>query len=324
MNISRRALAARLLVSNRYLDEAASRVTVGDAYILLSLHRRRGETPRQIFVPDAATAFLVKKFHEWITSVGPRPPDHVYGFVRGRSPLENARQHLAKQAVLRIDLRDFFPSISAQKVREALLSVGLDASAAEVATRILTVNDQLPTGFASSPALSNLVFRDSDIAISSWAKDHGLTFTRYVDDLVFSGEIGTEAVSAAVAMVEKTGWRVNTDKTRLMKRGGKQYVTGLAVSDPVRPRIPPSRKRSMRMKLHLIERFGYERYMREFQGEERGDTPGHLRGTARYMAGIEQPFGSNLLARLNAVLPEYWSMEDRSDPDWLEWLGDFH
>jgi RNA-directed DNA polymerase len=97
-----------------------------------------------------------------------------------------------------------------------------------------------------------------------------------------------------------------------MRRGGPQYVTGLYVGAPDRPRIPRKLKRQMRWISHIITRFGYESYMTEFGGEEADMLPQRLRGWACYFAAVEPDVGYPLLRAFYDELPEaYISGEDR-------------
>ncbi|WP_246655883.1 reverse transcriptase family protein [Dactylosporangium vinaceum] len=236
-----------------------------------------------------------------------RPPEHVHGFVKGRSTISNASEHLGRTCVLRVDLKSFFPSIDSTRLKAAFLERVYDEKAAELCVRVVTISDKLPVGVSTSPFLSNLVFRATDYALLDYARAEGLGLTRYVDDLSFSGEVEDRHLSDITRILEDLGWRVNTRKTAFMRRGGPQYVTGLYVGAPDRPRIPRKTKRRMRWILHVISRFGYETYMTEFGGLEAGMIPQRLLGWSCYVASVEPDVGFPLFRAFREILPESYT-----------------
>jgi hypothetical protein len=215
----------------------------------------------------------------------------VHGFVKNRSTITNARAHLAKACVLRVDLLEFFPSIHAARVHQGLTRHGLDADAADLCLRIVTLNGSLPIGLSTSPFLSNLVFEDTDAALLEFSADASLIFTRYVDDLIFSGDIQDQQLFDIKAILQAHKWVVNDSKTAFMRRGGPQYVTGLYVGGADRPRIPKAIKRKMRWICHIIKTVGLDRYLSEFGGNEENLHAERLIGWARYIASVEPELG---------------------------------
>ena len=100
-----------------------------------------------------------------------------------------------------------------------------------------------------SETIRVFTYPKADRSLAEYARSEGLSFTRYVDDLTFSGEV-TDRHSADIGRIlDDAGWSVNTRKTAFMRRGGRQYVTGLYVGEPDRPRIPRKIKRPDAMDL---------------------------------------------------------------------------
>jgi Reverse transcriptase (RNA-dependent DNA polymerase) len=292
----------------------------GEHYSVHRVSKRDGST-RFILKPDPLLNFVLKKSNEFFGGLNIGLPDHVYGFVKGRSIVDNARNHLAKPVVLRIDLRHFFESISSSAVKDSLRANGFDEDAAELCSRLMTVEQRLPIGFATSPFLSNLAFSRTDSALATFAAEQSLAFTRYVDDLVFSGQVERSNIAEVTQILESHGWAVNERKTAFMKKGGKQYVTGLSVSDAAQPRIPVQTKRRLRLKLHLIEKFGYDMYMDAFGGDDFHDHPRKLLGLARYVASVEPTLGHKMLQSFDSNLSDSWYGQP-DDEYWREWLED--
>lgn len=171
------------------------------------------------------------------------PGDHVHGFVRGRGIASNAREHMGQDVVVNIDLRNFFPSISAARVYGIWTKVfGFGPRTAWILTALTTFEGHLTQGFATSPMVANLVARRLDQRLLGLAHSKGLVYTRYADDLTFSG-CGHRDVSWLVAAVKDIardcGHEVHPEKIAIMRKGRRQKVTGLVVNgDHGRPRIP--------------------------------------------------------------------------------------
>jgi len=161
-------------------------------------------------------------------------------------------------------------------------------------------------GLSTSPYISNLAFLRTDDELASLATNLDIQFTRYVDDLTFSGTIDDEKAEQIKVVLTSNGWTVNERKTRFMRRGRAQYVTGLSVSDPVAPRAPRRLKRRMRWRLNMIERYGFYAYITQFRGGS-VDSMLHeaerLRGLAQYIASVEPSLRGAWLERWYRAIP---------------------
>lgn len=146
------------------------------------------------------------------------PPDCVYGYVRGKSVAANAAMHLNKAIVLHVDLRDFFGSITYDHVIDAFRYLGAAQAAAEILAKICTFDGSLPQGASSSPTLSNVALRKLDRDLLDVATRHGATYTRYADDLVFSGH-DVPPMREISSIIHSYGLEVNEGKTRRQLRG---------------------------------------------------------------------------------------------------------
>jgi len=127
-----------------------------------------------------------------------------YGFVLGRSIVDNARAHLGTKTLLKLDIKDFFPSISFRQVMKIFLGAGYPVAVSYFLARICCLNKSLPQGAATSPSLSNLVARRLDMGLAKYTANSGLTYTRYADDLAISGEaIGSTEIAQIQYIVEE-------------------------------------------------------------------------------------------------------------------------
>lgn len=301
-------LAQHAGVSAEVLEALSSALPLGDGRLYFSwTSRKKHGGIREVFKPAPPFDAITKNLHRSFTDLLPyEAPGHVHGFVRGRSTISNASQHLGKACVLRVDLEDFYPSIRAAMVKTSLQGQGYGEKAADTAVSIVTIAGKLPVGISTSPFLSNLVFWDTDRCLAEYAQSEGLSFTRYVDDLTFSGEVADRHLVDIERILDDAGWSVNTRKTAFMRRGGPQYVTGLYVGEAGGPRIPRKIKRRMRWTLHTISKFGYDTYMAEFGGEDQAMHRHRLLGWACYIAAVEPDLGYPLLRAFDELVPDVY------------------
>ncbi|MBR9813366.1 RNA-directed DNA polymerase [bacterium] len=159
-------------------------------------------------------------------------PDHVYGFVSGRSHIDAAMQHVNASWVVSVDISDFFPSTPVSVVRSRLLSIGYQEVAANLITSLVTYEESLPQGAPTSPVLSNICFGPSDLKMAAIAEHYDARITRYADDIVFSGETGIPHADILVSVrdhFERTCWDINERKVRISQAPNRRKVHGLLV-----------------------------------------------------------------------------------------------
>lgn len=200
------------------------------------------------------------------------PHKSAFGFVHGKSIVDNAKKHTGKNYVYNIDLKDFFPSVDASRVWARLkyppFNLGTNKNREQIANMIKTLcctpmlverkvdnswttitTSALPQGAATSPILTNVICERLDIKLTGLSKRFGLEYSRYADDITFSSMHNTfitekgklEAIYEKESSFDKElrrivssqNFRINDKKVRLQKRGYKQEVTGLIVNEKV-------------------------------------------------------------------------------------------
>lgn len=169
----------------------------------------------------------------------------AHGFVKGRSILTNASIHCGAEYVASLDLSAFFHSVTLPRVRGILLSLGFTPaqahSGALLSTAIVapSLPRCLPQGAATSPCLANLAAKRLDSRLAGAAAAEGFAFTRYADDLTFSGPTHpVRLLRLAHRIIQEEGFNVNARKTRVARAPSLRLVTGLDVGGPV-PKVAP-------------------------------------------------------------------------------------
>lgn len=240
-----------------------------------------------------------------------RVPVHsaAHGFVPGRSPRTHAERHAGKRRVLRVDLRCFFGSVERRRVRGLFRALGYPPRVARLLTGLCTTitpadvatgwpwrQPHLPQGAPSSPWLANLVAWRLDARLTGLAEAFEVTYSRYADDLTFSGdEVDQRLVDRVAEVVRDEGFVVNEQKTRCVGRGASQRVTGLVVNE--RPAVPRRERDALKAALHGC-------LVRGPSAMARPDVPdleAHLRGRVAYVCGVDPVHGERLRALLDAI-----------------------
>lgn len=213
---------------------------------------RTGRKPRWIDHPDRPLRGAQRKIYTNLLRAI-NLPEYLHGGVKGRSPLTNARFHLGKRLVLRIDLKDFFPSVTDRQVyfiwRDLLRC---SPQVASLLTALTTYHRHLPQGAPTSSSLANLVLLDVDSRIHAAAAQAGCSYSRYVDDLVFSGDRPQDLIKATILTLRDSGFRVSRHKLSLMPAYSLQEVTGLAVNSRQDPSVPRQRRDQIRASIHQL------------------------------------------------------------------------
>lgn len=183
--------------------------------------------------------------------------NNAHGFIANRSIITNASLHLNKKCILKMDIKDFFPSIPINWVINYFSSLGYPNNISYYLSAICCCNDSLPQGAATSPYLSNILLFSLDDRLNKLSKKYNLVYSRYADDMNFSGEYIPSHFSEIVSeIILSYGLEANKNKTQLLTKKGKRIITGLSVSGD-KLTLPRNKKREIRKEVHYIEKFGY-------------------------------------------------------------------
>lgn len=179
--------------------------------------------------------------------------DAAHGGIRGRSPATNAKAHRGKRCVVKMDVRSFFPSVQHKRVyRMFRHEHGFGKDVSRLLTRLVTLRGGLPQGAATSPAVANHFARAVDEALRSSVERHGLTYTRFVDDLTFSGDNPKLLIDQTTRLLKARGLDLAPKKLKVCHRGEPQEVTGLHVNDAKRVSVPRSFRDAVRSSIHKL------------------------------------------------------------------------
>lgn len=283
-------------------------------------------TVRLLEVPKRRLKQLQRILLEVILS---RIPVHeaAHGFRQGRSIRSFAAPHFGREVVLRVDVRHFFPSITRARVEALFMTVGYpepvalalaglcttrlhhgametipvkQSAEALFALRKLHGIPHLPQGAPTSPYLANLVAFKLDCRLSGLAKVAGAHYTRYADDLLFSGDAVFAAsanrfLARIGAILMEEGFEPNPRKYRIQRQGVSQRAVGIVLNAGLNP--PREDYDRLKAILHNCRRFGPESQNREGHVDFRA----HLQGRVVHMRWLNPAKGERLQAAFDAI-----------------------
>jgi len=243
-----------------------------------------------------------------LTEILDKIPAHaaVHGFRKGHSVRTFVAPHVASPVVLKMDLEDFFPSRSRARVQALFRTMGYPESVADILGGLTTTiaphryatynRPHLPQGAPTSPALANLCAYRADCRLSGLAKAVGAEYTRYADDLAFSGAELTQRFSIhTAAILLEEGFEVNHRKTRLMRPSVRQHLAGLVINQ--QPNIRRTDFDRLKATLTNCLRHGLESQNREQHPHFRQ----HLEGKVAWVESIHPARGKRLRALLDRL-----------------------
>jgi retron-type reverse transcriptase len=297
------------------------------SYSHFTIAKRNG-TARQIWSPIPRLKFVQR----WILNQvlnNLTTHDAAHGFVRGKSIVTNAAVHSNSELLIKLDVKDFFPSVSWRRVKGVFRHAGYQEQISTLLALLCTeaprqiikqdgvtyyvaLGDRaLPQGAPTSPALSNIVCLNLDRRLTGLADKIGLRYSRYADDLTFSLPVSNQKSNTAKSdsdtkhnqligqllgsvnkILQEEGFALNNDKTRVIRTGNQHNVTGMVVNGSGVPRVSRQIKRMLRAAVHNLESGGTLRA---------DETLNTLSGYAAWIASAEPELGHSYLDRIERL-----------------------
>ena len=333
--LSLKHLSLLVGVDYRYLRDVVSR-DHKSPYQLFKVKKRLGGY-RQICVPRKN----ILTVQRWISrnvlqKVPTHPASMAYG--RGQSAFECARQHCGCRWLIKLDIRQFFESITEKQVYAIFQELGygrlISFEMARLCTRTVSPQHRklklsrwkneksksylieeyrntglghLPQGAATSPSLSNLAMYPIDSSIAKIAQDMCLLYTRYADDLVLSSDDCSFSRDAAISVVhnvgrvlKSAGLRLHTVKTTISPPGARKVVLGLLV-DRERPRLPRRFKLNLQQHVYYLKKYGAVAHAESRGFKSIFALQAHVHGLLTYARFVDSEFADPLLEEFSKV-----------------------
>ncbi|OFX69090.1 MAG: hypothetical protein A2X12_05045 [Bacteroidetes bacterium GWE2_29_8] len=293
-------------------------------YKRFKLRKKRGGF-RVIQTPTDELKYLQK----WIlVNILEKVPSHssCKGFDKTLSIKLNAEVHLNKESILKIDLLRFYDSINEKRIYGVFKYIGYHPDLAVSLAKICTIvpdnkflssfkkkeldlkciiikktEGLLPQGAPSSPKLSNLISISLDNRLSKLALKNELGYSRYADDLTFSGSLETlkKVKSTIYRIVEDENLFVNYSKTKLLIKGNPFFVTGLSVNND-HVTIPKKRKIDIEHHLFHCIKNGVEAHITRCEIKNK-NFKDWLLGNIAFVYSVEKELGEKYFTDFNKI-----------------------
>ena len=181
---------------------------------------------------------------------------YARAYHRKISLKDNAKEHVNKKIVLKLDIKDFFESISFLDIYNSAFPIEYFPKPVGILlTYLCTYYDYLPQGAPTSAYISNLVMKDFDEKIGYFCDSNNISYTRYSDDMTFSGDFNPGIIISRVRkMLRKLNLELNDNKTCIITNSQKQSVTGIVVNEKMQVSVEYRKK--IRQEIYYIKKYG--------------------------------------------------------------------
>jgi retron-type reverse transcriptase len=268
----------------------------------LSSHYKRVKIPkkngsfRELSVPDAILKKIQTAIARKILAYEPIS-QYAQAYKTGASVQRNASHHVGKKKILKLDIKHFFDSILYSTVKDKCFPAERFSEPIRILLSMLCYNrESLPQGAPSSPIITNIIMRDFDEKVGKFCDERSISYTRYCDDMTFSGDFDEKPIIEFVkAELFQYGYLLNSKKTTVVSSSGRQIVTGVVVNEKMT--VPAEYKSKIRQEVYFCKKFGVENHLC------------HINYT-----GDKKAYLQSLLGRVSFVL-----QIESNDEDFLEY-----
>jgi len=227
-------------------------------YNKFTIKKRNGKN-REILSPSSDLKRIQKKILNELL-YDKRISEYAKAYKKGSGLVDNAKVHTGYKYILKLDIKDFFNSVSYVDIYNIFQEYGFSSSLCGLLSHLVTYDDYLPQGAPTSPYLSNLLLRDFDYLVGKWCTKNNINYTRYSDDLTFSmNEYNKDIIRFIRKNLYKYNLEINDDKVCVIKNSNKQKITGIVVNDKIQVDIKYRKK--IRQELYYINKYGLKGHM---------------------------------------------------------------
>jgi len=188
---------------------------------------------------------------------------YAKAYHKGVGLKDNAILHINKEMILKLDIKDFFENISFVDIYNSCFSIEyFPKSVGMILTYLCTYDNHLTQGSPTSAYISNLVMKEFDEELGNWCNLKNISYTRYSDDMTFSGEFNpSELIVKVRKMLYKLGLELNNNKIHIVHKSSSQNVTGIVVNEKLQVNIKYRNK--IRQEIYYIKKFGLSSHMKK-------------------------------------------------------------
>ena len=216
-------------------------------------------TKRKLSVPDLILKNVQRSIADNILAYYPISK-YATAYKIGGSVQKNARPHVNKKKILKLDIEGFFDNIIYSRVKDVVFYGEKFSEPIRILlTMLCYYKESLPQGAPTSPASTNIIMYDFDEKIGAYCDERGISYTRYCDDMTFSGDFDEKEIIALVREeLRGLGLFLKNRKTAVIGNAKRQTVTGIVVNEKIN--LTKDYKKNIRRQMYYIKKFGLENH----------------------------------------------------------------
>jgi retron-type reverse transcriptase len=215
---------------------------------------------RKLSVPDLILKRVQKSMADNILSQYPISR-YAKAYKAGSNVQQNAQPHVGKKKILKLDIYGFFDHILYSQVKDIVFyKEKFSESIRILLTMLCYYKESLPQGAPTSPAITNIIMYDFDEKVGAFCSEKSIAYTRYCDDMTFSGDFDErEVIDFVKVELYKLGLFLKNRKTVVVPASKCQTVTGIVVNEKIN--ITKEYKKKIRQEMHYIQKFGLDGHL---------------------------------------------------------------
>ncbi len=243
---------------------------------------KRDGSKRKLSVPDLILKSVQKSIADNILSQYP-VSSYAKAYKVGSNVQRNAQPHVGKKKILKLDIEGFFDHILYSQVKNIVFCEEKFAEPIRVLlTMLCYYKESLPQGAPTSPAITNIIMYDFDEAVGSFCNEKKIAYTRYCDDMTFSGDFDEkEVIDFVKGELCKLGLFLKNRKTAVIPASKRQTVTGIVVNEKMN--ITKEYKKKIRQEMHYIQKFGLDEHIKRCKIADKQQYVLSLRGRIAFV-----------------------------------------
>ena len=232
---------------------------IKDNYKIYKIEKKNGKY-RTIYEPKSLLKHIQKQILNNILE-NKKISKYAKAYHKGISLKDNAIPHINKEIILKLDVKNFFDNIFFFDIYNSCFPIEyFPKSVGMLLTSLCTYNGKLIQGSPTSSYISNLVMKEFDEILGLWCDKNNISYTRYSDDMTFSGNFNpSEIIIKVRKMLYKLGLELNESKIHVINRSNSQIVTGIVVNEKIQ--VSSKYRNKIRQEIYYINKFGLESHL---------------------------------------------------------------
>ncbi len=225
---------------------------------------KKDGTKRELLIPNKTLKMIQRNILHHVLK-GLEVSKYACAYVPHKSLKDNALVHVGAKTILKLDIKNFFSNITFEQLYQSLPNTVFPPAVKVLLLKLCTYNDYLPQGAPTSPYLSNLVMKNFDNYIGDYCGKRNINYTRYSDDLTFSGDFDVLKLKNKVeGFLDTMGFSINFRKTKVLRNYERQIITGVVVNEKLN--VPRKKRLKIRQEMYYIKKYGLDNH-NKFTGD---------------------------------------------------------